>query len=51
MSYRVDDDGVVYDYDTGVRIGVNDKGRYGYILDEDVYRDDGRSEQEEIHND
>lgn len=51
MSYRVDDDGVVYDYDTGARIGVNDRGRYGYVLDEDVYRDDGRYENEGTRDD
>lgn len=48
MSYCVGADGVVYDYVTGVRIGVNVSGRYGYVLDEDEYRDDGRYETVEV---
>lgn len=48
MSYCVGADGVVYDYSTGVRIGVNVKGQYGYVLDEDVYGDDGRYETEPV---
>lgn len=42
MSHSVDSAGVVYDYPSGVRIGVVDRARGGILLDEDVYRDDGR---------
>lgn len=42
MNHRVDSGGIVYDHPSGIRIGVVDRGRGGIILDEDVYRDDGR---------
>lgn len=42
LSHRIDYEGIVYDLDTGERIGVVDKGKGGIVLDEDVYRTDGR---------
>ena len=43
---RVDLNGVVCDDDTGERIGVVVVGYSGTVLDEDVYRDDGRYDDE-----
>ena len=46
MSGRtVDLNGVVYDEDTGQRIGVADPNGGWIVLDEDVYRDDGRYDE------
>lgn len=42
MSHRVDRHGIVYDHPTERRIGIVDRAGRGILLDEDVYRDDGR---------
>lgn len=42
MSHSIDSNGIAYDYPSGTRIGVIDRARGGILLDEDVYRDDGR---------
>lgn len=46
MSHDIGWDGVVHDVDTGQRIGVVDTVCGGILLDEDVYRDDGRYDDE-----